>query len=75
MFIVHNLHIGQKLKADHFLSLWDEVLEEGYGNLLVEIIIRGELLVADPLNTLTIVGNIGAEVSYTMVTWNSSYRE
>ena len=62
MFIAHNLYIGQKLGAELFQSLWDEVSEEGYENLLVETIVRGELLVADPLKTLTIVGDIGARV-------------
>ena len=62
MFIAHNLHIGQKLGAELFQSLWDEVSEEGYENLLVETIVRGELLVADPLKTLTTVGDVGARV-------------
>ena len=62
MFITHNLHIGQKLGTEFFQSLWDEVSEEGHENLLVEAIVRGELLVADPLKTLTIVGDIGARV-------------
>jgi hypothetical protein len=62
MFIAHNLHLGQKLGAEPFQSLWDEVSEEGYENLLVETIVRGELLVVDPLKTLTIVGDIGARV-------------
>lgn len=30
MFIAHNLHMGQKLGAEFFQSLWDELLEEGY---------------------------------------------
>lgn len=39
------------------------MLEEGnYGNLLVETIVRGELLVADHLKALIIVGDIGARV-------------
>ena len=62
MFIAHNLYIGQKLGPELFQSLWDEVSEEGYENLLVETIVRGELLVADPLKTLTIVGDIGARI-------------
>ena len=62
MFIAHNLYIGQKLGPKLFQSLWDEVLEEGYENLLVKTIVKGELLVADPLKTLTIVGDIGARV-------------
>lgn len=62
LFIAHNLYIGQKLGAELFQGLWDEVSEEGYENMLVETIVRGELLVADPLKTLTIVGDIGAKI-------------
>ena len=62
LFIAHNLYIGQKLGPEPFQSLWDEVLEEGYENLLVETIARGKLLVANHLKTLTIVGDIRARV-------------
>lgn len=54
------MHIDQKLGAQFFQSVWEEVSNEGYENLLVETIVRGELLVANPLKTLTIVGRIGA---------------
>lgn len=50
--------LGPKL----FQSLWDEVSKEGYENLLVETIVMGELVVVDPLEIMTIVGDIGAKV-------------
>ena len=45
MFIAHNLHLGQKLGAEPFQSLRDEVSRKGYEILLVETIVRGESLV------------------------------
>lgn len=36
--------------------------KEGYENLLVETIVMGELVVVDPLEIMTIVGDIGAKV-------------
>ena len=56
LFIAHNLYIHQKLGIEFFQSALNEMLEGGYENLLVEIIVRGELLVAYPLKTLTISG-------------------
>lgn len=62
MFMGHNLHLSQRVGPELFQTLWDEVSDEGYENLLVETIVVGDLIVTDPLKTLTIVGDIGARV-------------
>ena len=61
-FIVYNLRPSQRLNVSEFDNLWEEVLEDGYENLLTEILVRGELKVTDLMKAFLAIADLGTRV-------------
>lgn len=61
-FIVYQLRPNQRLSVPEFDSLWEEVLVDGYENLLTEILVRGELKITDLMKAFAAIADIGTRV-------------
>lgn len=61
-FMVYNLRPSQRLSVSEFDNLWEEVLVDGYENLLTEILVRGELKVTDMMKAFLAIADLGTRV-------------
>lgn len=61
-YIVYSLKPSQVLEPTEFERLWEEVVSEGYENLLTEILVRGELKLQDLFRGFQIIADMGAHV-------------
>lgn len=65
--IVYSLKLSQVLEPSKFESLWEEVTNDGYEHLLIEILVRGELRLRVMFKGFQTIANMGIHVFYIIV--------
>ena len=66
-FEVTGLKEKEWLDHSHFQNLWQQSIEWGVENLLVEILVRKRLNLSDPYSTLWLLGMSGQESCFIML--------
>jgi hypothetical protein len=61
-FIVYSLRPSQVLDPTEFERLWEEATNDGYDNLLTEILVRGELKLHDLFKGFQVIADLGVHV-------------
>ena len=61
-FVAYSLRPSQVLDPIEFERLWEEATNDGYHNLLTEILVRGELKLHDLFKGIQVIADLGVHV-------------